>query len=515
MSTAWVPWKPDPQRYEPAGLKALVWGPVLVAYRLFKRFPALIFWSLCVLAVLVVWIHSLLFAFMDAHFLSPEAGINGPAHSFFGGALSLEEIRRGLSAYSADVPQWLAYLLYPLGHEFVRDIICMGGVIGIVSLIPLFCIWWERKVSAHIQNRVGPMRVGGWHGWTQTVADGIKLIAKEDLVPKQGDGPLFRVAAYVAFVPPIVAFLALPFGSYWVFRNTDIGLLFVLAMLGVEVMGVILAGWASNNKWSIYGAMREACQMVSYEIPLGMALLLPIITVGTLNLNTIGDLQTGGWFTWLCFSSPFMFCAALAYFVASLASCKRAPFDLAESESELVAGFLTEYSGFRWSMFFFGEYCAMFVVSGLATILFFGGWHFIFPESWVYWLFHDILKLDGILLNAALGVFAGGPLWFIFKCMLLIYVQMWVRWTLPRIRIDQLLYACVQVLLPVMMLLLLGQAVWVVYLPSEGPLLTATRAIFGTIGLVLVLSCLVVIIRAHLRRRRLVGYLAIDVLPGS
>ena len=280
MSQVWVPWRENPERFKLRGLKAIAWTPLLIVYGLFKRFPSALFYGGGVALCLLIWLHAELFAFIEKNFLlDAEVNITSGV-SFFGGQLSLAELKTGVTTHVGPNWEWLAYPLYPVGHEFVRDILAMTGLMIIISIIPLFCVWWERKVSAHIQSRVGPMRVGGWHGWTQTLADGVKLIAKEDFIPKEGDRPLFRLAPYLTFVPTIMAFIALPFGSYWVFRNTDVGLILILAILGVEVVGVILAGWASNNKWSVYGAMREACQMVSYEIPMGMVLLLPVMVAG-------------------------------------------------------------------------------------------------------------------------------------------------------------------------------------------------------------------------------------------
>jgi NADH-quinone oxidoreductase subunit H len=507
----WVPWRENPDRFKPTGVKGLAWKPLLLIYAAFRRFPGEIFFGALLTASVVVWLHGVLFDFVSANLLiEPYAAQSSPA-SDFGGPLTLAEIETALTA--SDLPAWLAYPLYPVTHELVRDLVAMGGIIGLISLIPLFSIWWERKVSAHVQSRVGPMRVGGWHGWTQTLADGIKLIGKEDLIPEDGDRPLFRLAPYLTFVPSIMAFIALPFSTYWIFRDTDVGLIFVLAMLGIEVVGVILAGWSSNNKWSVYGSMREACQMVSYEIPLGMAMMLPIIIAGTLNLAEVGDRQAGTWFDWYCFQNPFMLINAVAYYVASLASCKRAPFDLAESESELVAGFHTEYSGFRWSMFFFAEYCAMFVVSGLAVIMFFGAWYspFAVPgiTAWLHAMDASIMK------SLLVTLLYESPFWFIGKCVMLLYIQMWVRWTLPRIRIDQLLYACIQVLLPLMLLLLLGNVVWIMWVPEESMLQSVTQWILGGIGIYFVIRFLHMAVIGRMRRRQLVGYLAIDILPGS
>src|SRR3954452_21875356 len=258
----------------------------------------------------------------------------------------------------------------------VYDLVIVAAVFAaMVSLIAMFCIWWERKVAGHMQSRFGPNRVGPI-GILQSLADGIKLLLKEDLQPKDADGLLFRLAPYLAFAPAFAAFLALPFGPEFTFEpRLNVGVFWILAILSVEVMGVILAGWASNNKWSVYGAMREACQMVSYEIPLGISIIVGVMTAGTLSMVRLGHLQGGGLHTWLIYRNPFAFLAFFVYLVPSLASNKRAPFDLPESESELVAGFHTEYSGLRWSFFFFAEYGAMFVVGGIQAALFLGGWH--------------------------------------------------------------------------------------------------------------------------------------------
>jgi NADH-quinone oxidoreductase subunit H len=221
-------------------------------------------------------------------------------------------------------------------------------------------------------------------------------------------------------------------------------------------MGVILAGWASNNKWAIYGAMREACQMVSYEIPLGISIIVGVMSAGTLNLVLMGEYQGGGLHTWLIFRNPFAFIAFFTFFIASLASNKRAPFDLPESESELVAGFHVEYSGLRFAMFFFAEYAAMFVVGGVQTALFLGGWNDPFGlVGYWYERFSQSGNTTGLILVNLIGVAI-----FVTKALGIVFIQMWLRWTLPRPRIDQVLYACVKVLLPLTCVLLLGAALW-------------------------------------------------------
>lgn len=330
-------------------------------------------------------------------------------------------------------------------------------------LIAMFSIWWERKVAGHIQSRIGPNRVGPI-GLLQSLADGIKLILKEDLRPKEADSLLFRLAPYLAFAPAFAAFVALPFGPDMTFEpRLNVGVFWILAILSVEVMGVILAGWASNNKWAIYGAMREACQMVSYEIPLGISIIVGVMTAGTLNLVALGHIQSGGLHTWLIYRNPFAFLAFFVFFIASLASNKRAPFDLPESESELVAGFHTEYSGLRFSFFFFAEYAAMFVVSGIQVALFLGGWNDPFGLLGYFYREFTLAGNDWGLL--ALNLIGVGI--FATKCMAIVFVLMWIRWTLPRPRIDQVLYACVKVLLPIACALLLGAALWQLLIPER------------------------------------------------
>jgi NADH-quinone oxidoreductase subunit H len=411
----------------------------------------------------------------------------------------------------------LQYLLWPLQFGIVRDLLGLGGIMALFNVIPMYAIWWERKVAGRIQSRLGPMRVGGWHGWSQSLADGIKLLLKEDLIPDDADKLLFRLAPYLAIIPAAAAFVALPFGATYVFRDLDVALVFILGILGIEVVGVILAGWASNNKWSVYGAMREACQMVSYEIPMGMALLVPVLTVGSLSLVKIGEAQSHGWFSWLAFTSPFCFVAFVSYFIASLASCKRAPFDLPEAESELVAGFHTEYSGIRWSFFFFAEYAAMFIVSGLAVILFLGGWNSPLPLSWADGVYSALG--DGAMARGLVGLLFSGPLWFFAKVVFFIYVQIWLRWTLPRIRIDQVLYGCVQVMLPMTMILLLGQTLWVWASAAESSAWNAfaliMTIILGVIGLIFTLGFPAIAAYGFYHRRRLVGNLWVDPLPGG
>ncbi len=492
-----------------------------------SRFPGAILLSAVIGACLLVWLHALVFAYVDLRILGPAAaqGLTpaqppGYFHPTTWGLppSTISSLLEQAGGAPAAIRGLLQYLLWPLQFGIVRDFIILGAIFGLFNIIPIYAIWWERKVAGRIQSRLGPMRVGGWHGWSQSIADGIKLLLKEDLIPKGADAALFRLAPYLAIIPAALGFVALPFGTTYVFRELDVALIFILGVLGIEVVGVILAGWASNNKWSVYGAMREACQMVSYEIPMGMALLVPIIAVGSLSLRKVGDVQADGWFSWLAFQSPFAFVAFVSYYIASLASCKRAPFDLPEAESELVAGFHTEYSGIRWSFFFFAEYAAMFIVSGLAAILFLGAWHSPLPAAWGEGI-ANAMPNHPVLAQGIKGVLFSGPIWFLLKCVFFLYVQMWLRWTLPRIRIDQVLYGCVQVLLPLTMLLVLGQTLWVWATTSGSRGWSVVDAIAngiaGGIGALFAVSFAAIAMYGFYHRRRLVGNLVVDALPGA
>ncbi|MCU0961234.1 MAG: NADH-quinone oxidoreductase subunit H [Pirellulaceae bacterium] len=331
-------------------------------------------------------------------------------------------------------------------------------LLGIVATGAMGFIWLERKVSGRIQDRLGPTRVGGKFGWLQSLADGIKLLSKEDLAPQEADRLLFRAAPYISFSASYTAYLALPFAPGWVAFDTNVAVFFILAVLGLEVFGVILGGYASGSKWSLFGAMREAAQVVSYEVPLGMCVAIPVLLTGTMNLTTIAQMQAG-WFTnWLIFHDPFTFVAFWVYAACALASVNRAPFDLAEAESELVAGFLTEYSGLRWSYFFMAEYGSMLLVGGLAALLFFGGWNGPVPIfhslGWAYAPDETAWRLTGFLSNLA------GCMNFLTKAVLGVLVMMWARWTLPRLRIDQVMSMCLKYCIPLAAFCFVGVLGW-------------------------------------------------------
>ena len=312
-----------------------------------------------------------------------------------------------------------------------------------VILFALFAVWWERKISAHMQDRLGPMRTGGWHGWSQTVADIAKLIQKEDIVPAAADHKLHFLAPWVVFIGSYAAFAAIPFSSAFIGSNIDLGLFFIIAASSLVVVGLLMGGWGSNNKWSLFGAMRSAAQIVSYEIPTALAVLSVVLIAKSLNLQVINEQQSGWFWHWYVFQKfPFVFVAFIIYFVASLAETNRTPFDIPEAESELVAGYHTEYSGMKFALFFLSEYANMFAVSAIAATLFLGGW------------------------NSPFGEFLGGPFWGVFwflsKGMFFIFVQMWLRWTLPRLRVDQLMYVSWKVLTPWAFVCMLAVGFWLV-----------------------------------------------------
>ena len=333
-------------------------------------------------------------------------------------------------------------LLLSVLHDDVLVYTLMAFV-PLAWVIPfaLFAVWWERKISAHMQDRLGPMRTGGWHGWSQTIADIAKLIQKEDIIPSAADRRLFKLAPYVVFTGSYAAYAAIPFSAAYVGSSINIGLFYVISISSLVVIGLLMAGWASNNKWSLFGALRSAAQIVSYEVPIALSLLAVVMVVGTFDLQEINAAQAGPFWHWFVFRNPFLPFAFLIYFVASLAEVNRTPFDIPEAESELVAGYHTEYGGMRFALLFLSEYANMFAVSAIAATLFFGGWNSPFGEA-----------LSGPV---------WGAFWFLAKGMAFIFVQMWLRWTLPRLRVDQLMYVGWKVLIPFSFAVIVGVGFWV------------------------------------------------------
>jgi NADH-quinone oxidoreductase subunit H len=308
--------------------------------------------------------------------------------------------------------------------------------------------WLERRVWARMQSRVGPNRVGP-QGILQWLADGIKNLLKEDIIPTAADRKLFALAPYVVFVGFLATFVVIPFGSRLVVADLNIGILYLLAVTSLVVVGILMAGWSSNNKWSLLGGMRSAAQIVSYEIPAGLAVLTAILVAGT--MSTQGLIKAQGWapWDWFLFYNPFTFVAFLLYFTAALAEGNRTPFDIPEAESELVAGYVTEYSGMRFLFFFFAEWGNLYVIGAVATTLFLGGWQ-IPPVT------------DNPILIAILQF-----VMFFLKAYLWVFVAMWVRGTLPRVRVDQLMSLCWKYMVPLSFICLLGTAAWMVIWPQR------------------------------------------------
>ena len=321
---------------------------------------------------------------------------------------------------------------------------CAGIFVAVFPLLPLVLVLAERKVAARFQNRTGPMRVGPW-GTLQTLADGIKLIFKEDFIPPQGDKFLFLLAPYIIFACSFAVFAAIPFGQNILVSPFNIGIFYIMAISSVIVMGVIMAGWSSNSKWSLLGSLRSAAQIVSYEIPLGLSILTVVMLVESLSMVNIVESQSNGVFSWLIFRTPFTFIAFFIFFISSIAEVNRTPFDLPEAESEIVAGFHTEYSGMRFALFFIAEYANMFAVSAIAVTLFLGGWEGVLPG-------YDIL---------------GGLPGFVIKTLALVFLMMWLRWTLPRLRVDQLMNLCWKYFIPIAFFNILGTGIWGLIFPKD------------------------------------------------
>ncbi len=333
------------------------------------------------------------------------------------------------------------------GNQIVAYII--GAALPLfVWILPfvLFAVLGERKVSAHMQDRLGPMRVG-YHGILQTVADLLKLLQKEDIVTPAADRKLFNLAPYIVFLGSYAAFAAIPFSSIYIGSGIEVGIFYILAVSSFVVVGILMGGWASDNKYSLLGAMRSAAQIVSYEIPTAIVVLTLVMLTGTLNLNTISQQQTAYFWNWNILGGaagsgitqilliPFMVIAFVILFISTLAEVNRTPFDIPEAESELVAGFHTEYSGMKFAMFFLSEYANMFAVSAIVVTLFFGGYQspfgYLGNSLGIPWL----IPVEQLF-------------WFLAKGVFFVFVQMWLRWTLPRLRVDQLMTVCWKYLIP-------------------------------------------------------------------
>jgi len=325
------------------------------------------------------------------------------------------------------------YIVIPL----IKIVIVFLAISGVVAYLTLL----ERKVIAFIQVRLGPMRVGP-HGLLQPIADGLKLMLKEDIVPSGADRLIFTMAPIITLIPAFIVFAVIPFGptielfgrqiSLYI-TDLNIGVLYVLAISSIGILGVILGGWASNSKYPLLGALRSAAQMVSYEVALGFSIIGVLLLSGTLSLTGIVEGQQGTWLgfipRWNIFLQPVGF---ILFFICGVAETNRAPFDLPEAESELVAGFHTEYSGFRFSLFFLAEYASMIVISSMAVTLFWGGWLSPISNTTPVGLIWQLMSV----------------LWFSVKVLVFLYLYLWFRASWPRYRYDQLMSLGWRLLMP-------------------------------------------------------------------
>jgi NADH-quinone oxidoreductase subunit H len=337
-------------------------------------------------------------------------------------------------------------------------------------------VYTERKISAFIQDRLGPMETGKW-GLLQLFADLLKLLQKEDIVPTAADKWLFLPAPAIIFASVFAGFAVLPLTPDLQGSGAAVGVFWLLAIVSFDVVGILMAGWGSNNKYALFGAMRSVAQIVSYEIPLGLTVLCVVMIGQTLNLQELSFQQgiysiepnylfglhslginvtdAGGFLTWNAFRSPFLLVAWVIFFICTLAESNRAPFDLPEGESEIVGGFHTEYSGMRFALLYLSEYAMMLLVSMLGIVLFWGSWNTPLPNIGPVRLADWTSGQPGTIWGHITGA-----VWLLTKTYVVVLLQMWVRWTFPRLRVDQLMHLCWKVLTPAGLLLLLISGLW-------------------------------------------------------
>lgn len=365
--------------------------------------------------------------------------------------------------YLYGAPLWVVQALVQFGIAAVVLMLFVSPFAGILSFI-------ERRIAGRMQDRIGPNRVGP-QGILQFLADGIKSLLKEDLIPKDADKPLFVIAPYLVFLGMFTTFVALPFASKLVVADLNVGILYIFATSSLTVVGLVMAGWGSGSKWSMLGGMRAAAQVISYEIPAGLAALTVLLLAGSLSMQEIISRQGPHPWQWFLFDNPFCLIAFFILFTALVAEGNRAPFDLPEAESELVSGYNTEYSGMRFVFFFFAEWANLYVMAAILTTLFLGGWQI--PASLA-----AATGSVGAWLTQVVQL-----LFFQVKCLVIIFLVIQLRWTLPRIRMDQLMSLCWKYLVPIGFVCVIGTAIWMMLFPQGAPmmryLLTALAAVIS------------------------------------
>jgi len=343
--------------------------------------------------------------------------------------------------FDADPSSW-AYTQLFYGASILA--FCALVFFGFVLPFAGIATWLERKIAGRMQSRIGPNRAGP-HGILIWIADGVKLLLKEDLIPGEADRPLFRLGPYLVLMGLATSFVVIPFAGGLVIADLNLALFYLLAVTAIEVVGILISGWSSNSKWSLFGGFRSAAQIISYEIPVALAFMVIALSAGSLSIQEIVKAQGGAPWDWYLVRSPMHFVAFWIYLIAALAEGNRTPFDLPEAESELVSGFNTEYSGLRFSSFFMAEFANIWVMNAVGAVLFLGGWQIpfvdpqqlqapLFAEGGVAWgaLGWTLLSLLSLFIKAGFGVF----------------VVLWIRWTLPRVRLDQMMNLCWKYLVP-------------------------------------------------------------------
>lgn len=334
-----------------------------------------------------------------------------------------------------------------------------------IALFTLFAVYAERKIAGFVQDRLGPMETGKF-GLLQTFADILKLLQKELITPAAADKVLFALAPVIIFVAVFIGFSVVPWAPDFMPANVHTGLFFIMAVVSIDAIGILMAGWGSNNKYSLLGSIRAISQMISYELPVGLSLIAAVMITQTLNLNEIalsqGILATqdiyflgfwkvndiGGILGWHIFQAPHLLVSYVVFFIATLAECNRAPFDIPEAESELIGGFHTEYGGIRFAFIFLAEYAMMFLVAMLGVVIFLGGWNTPLPNI-------GSLRLADWTTGLYWGIF-----WTLIKSLTIVAIQIWIRWTLPRFRADQLMTLCWKILIPVAFACMAISGIW-------------------------------------------------------